>query len=242
MKFSALCFCFLTTVALCFPLHAEEIFHEDFNVGYDRGRLVGQNGWTDWEKNPSSPVVYDTEGRIHPDLLWAVTCSKRTSSDDWAQKIIFTPQLTPDDKLVVEITATRELHPQDAGNGVTFGFGGTLMDKAIGLGHQGVFFRDGWGGTVYAVGFDGEYWNDFGSKEVLVIRSVWDLAAGAASLAVKNLSQAETEFTPLYFDKEQTRSTVELGHLSPLDSWNQVFIRTTGTKGALLFDVRIKRE
>ncbi len=228
----------LSSACVC----ASPVFHETFDPDYEPGLLVGQHGWESWENTPSSPVVHDTMGNVHPDFAWAVTCRGRSSSDDWALKSIPAPKLEPDSKIVVEITATRELHPQGAGNGVTFGFGTKVMDKAIGLGHQGVFFRDGWGGTTYAVGTDGEGWNDFDSSEVVVLRSVWDLGANTASLSIKNLSVGETEFSPLYFDKEQRQSTVDLGPVGDPDSWSQVFIRTTGTKGAMLFDANVSVE
>jgi len=181
-------------------------------------------------------------GKVHPDFNWAVTCKARSSSDDFALKNIPAPKLEPDSKIVLEITAAREFHPQGAGNGVMFGLGSKVMDKAIGLGHLGVYFRDGWDSTVYAIDADGNNWNNFGSKEVVVLRSVWDLGANTASLSIKNLSLGETQFTPLYFDKEQTRTTVDLGPIGDFDSWNQVFIRTTGTKGAMLFDAKVSEE
>jgi hypothetical protein len=223
-------------------VQASPVFQETFDSGYDQGPLAGQNGWEAWEKSPSSPVVADTMGKRHPDFNWAVTCKASSSSDDYAVKVIPAPQLRPDGKIVVEITATREFHPRGAGNGVTFGFGTKVMDKAIGLGHLGVFFRDGWGGTTHAVDASGSDWNDFGSREVVVLRSVWDLSANTASLSIKNLSLGETEFTPLYFDREQTRTTVDLGPIGDLASWNQFFIRTTGTKGAMLFDAKVSVE
>ncbi len=233
---------FLLLALLAIPLRAGEVFSENFASGYERGKLVGQNGWSDFEKNPSSPIVYDTEGRFHSDFSWAVISSKPTSSDDWALKTIPSPNLEGVENVVVEIVASRILHPKGAGSHVMFGYGAKLMDKGICLSHEGIYFRDGWGRMEYAIDANGEKWNNYDSQDVVFVRSVWNLKDNTVSLAIKNHSRGETEFTPLFFDKEQKQSTIDFGVQSPLDKWNQVFIRTNGFKGSQLFQAKISTE
>ena len=90
-------------------------------------------------------------------------------------------RLTKESKLIVEIVATRHLRPDGAGNSVTFGFGGEVMENAIGLSDKGVFVRTGWATTHWALAADGQPWNDFGKRDVVALRSVWDVGAGTAS-------------------------------------------------------------
>lgn len=74
------------------------------------------------------------------------------------------------------------------------------------------------------------------------VRSVWDLGAATGSLAVMNLSEGETAFTPLYFNAAQTQSTVSLGTLGDVTLWNDLLVRTGGgnqTAGGFLDNVYV---
>ncbi len=227
-------------LSLVCPLaSAGEIFNEDFSTGYERGKLVGQNGWAE-TVDPSSPAVFDTEGRYGRDG-WAVTASRKASSNDFALKAITNPKLESDSRIVVEIIASRATEG-DAGCGVAFGFGAKEMDKVIGISQRNAYFRDGWGGEQSAIATDGSDWNDFGTEDIVVLRSVWDLGTGTATLEMKNLSADETDFTPLYFDEAQTQTTIDIGDMSGIASWDKVFIRITGTKQARLYSATITVE
>jgi autotransporter-associated beta strand protein len=69
------------------------------------------------------------------------------------------------------------------------------------------------------------------------VRSVWDLGASTASLAVMNLSAGATDFTALYFNAAQTQSTASLGTLGDVTLWDDLLVRTGGsnvTQGGFL--------
>jgi hypothetical protein len=224
------------------PLPANDVFFEDFSTGYEHGRLVGQNGWEEFANTPNSPVVVDTEGRRHADFGWAVAASRPGSADYWAQKAIPAPESENPGSVVIEIVVCPFIHPQGAKSSIMFGYGVKLMDKGIGMSDKGVFFRDGWGHTDWAIDHHGEMWNDYDSQDVVSLRSVWNLLENTVSLAIKNHTRDEADFTPLFFDREQKQSTVGLGVWAPLDEWQRVCIRVNGARGSMLFQARISTE
>lgn len=218
------------------PLRAGEVYAEDFNSGYKRGPLVGQENWVE-AIDPSSPIVFDTFGEFGHEG-WALTSSEKASSNNFAMKKL-SEVAPPDDRIVVEMIASRGISG-DFGCGVALGFGAEPQDKTIGISQVGVEFRDGWGRTEKALAEDGSDWNDFDSGDIIVLRSVWDRQAGTADLAIKNLTREETEFTPLFFDAAQTKATVDLGESE--SKWNTVYVRLTGTKQARLYSASITTE
>lgn len=224
------------------------IFSEDFKSGFNVGPLVKQNGWEEAVDSDSSPMVLDSGGQLSGGGMF-VTTSKNDHSNNFATKTIQYPSMGSDDKLVIEITASVSSDGRTASS-VTFGFGSKPMEKTIGLlvhpslDQQGAFFRDGWNRTEAAVLPTTARWDALFSGDVLVLRSVWDLAKGTATLAVKNLTQGEETFKPLFFDQAQTQSTIDLGDISNAADWNMAFLRLTGIRQtqACIYSVKVSLE
>lgn len=212
----------------------QTVISEDFE-DYSTGNLVGQKSWN-YAVNTSSPKIINTNGAYGYDGK-AVSTRKQSSSDDYAIKAIPASTLHLGNDVIVEITASRSAINS---SGVMLGFGNGQMDKAIGITSSNVFFREGWGRIERALDGTGAYWNDMDSDDIVVFRSVWDLSQNTATLAVKNLTKGETEYTTLYFDANQTQDTVLLGDVSDINLWDDVFVRFTGTRHARLYSYKIQ--
>lgn len=235
---------FVVLVGFCALSSAAEIFSENFAEGYKRGPLVGQQGWQQ-AVEPSSPVVFDTEGLYGHDG-WAVTSGKSGGANDFAMKVIPNPGLTGKEKIVVEITASLG-RDSKAGRSITVSFGSKPMEKGLGLsflptGHIGAFFRDGWARTDTADDPSNLVPMALQNGDTFVLRSIWNLADHTVSLAVKNLTSGEQQFRPVLFSGADKRATADLGDASTFPDWDKICLRFTGTKGVRLYTVQIFTE
>jgi len=224
---------------------AEVIYEEDFSSGYTKGGLIGQQGWSQ-QQGKRGPSVWEYAGDG-----WAVI-GRAVSEDAWAWKTLELPELKPSDRLILEITIRRGVPGSKEGSALYVGFGAPdgKLPAGIGAANDGVTLRAGWAPTTPALRADGSRWGDrenappdyIEHREKLVLRSEWNLREGTGTLAVKNLTRGETDFTPLFFDAAQRQRTAPIGFTGNVSTWNRLLIRTGGKSAARVYSIKLMRE
>jgi hypothetical protein len=209
-----------------------QIFSEDFQSGYSTGNLSGQNSWAQGfgaTPTPSSTVV-DDSGSFY------------ISSVDNSYSILNAGNfgLTATDT----IELTFDFRATAASANASFGIGEYSQTSSSNgtppvFGIQGgIWMVRGWGfgTTVLARANSGPVTGDTIAANVndwYRVRSTWDLSGtGTGTLEIMNLTLGETDFTQLYFNRDQTVSTANLqldnSFADPVDTWSGVFVRTQG--------------
>lgn len=207
------------------------------------GDLVGQDGWATYTPSEgvtaTSPKVKETKDSARARVVGQTAFEGKSVSR--ARKFI-TPIYRGAGNIVVEFDA----RATDGNSLATFGFGSSSQYPAsVGI-QFGVF-------VVREEKFDGQTRNavDADGKRVCPVQGNWyrirsewtkDAASGEwrGTLAIKNLTKGETDFTSLFFDRAQTVKSAPLGidPKRPASEFKLVAFRT-GTPGGELANLSV---
>ena len=197
----------------------QTLFFEDFSNNYQEGFLANQNGWIG-SRLHTPPVIVKSESGWHVSPL-------RHGTNHKVEKVIEKLDLSGDEVVYLEMVAQAD--PSNK-YGLHFGVGTAELGKAtphVGLWSRGLNIRGLKKGRSLAMSTEGE--PVFTGSDRVVVRSIWDLEQGTAQLFLKNLSEGEEEFKPIYFDAEQTQLTAPLGDTSRVSDWGKVYLGIHGT-------------
>ena len=209
------------------------LLHEDFSRGFSEGFLNGQQGWKGTGMKVTPVVVDFGNGE------WGLAGYKGDQMAKWTGAGF---ELARADRVVLEMTLTV---PDIGSFSALLGLGmGTPynMPATFGISQRGIMVRGATYGGVqtFAVRPDNSQWDLAG--ETIILRSVWDLQVGAASLYLKNLTRGEKEFTPLYFDVQQQDAAAPLGELGHVADWTELMIRLGGGAELKIHEILIQKE
>ena len=208
------------------------LFHEDFSSGYSEGFLGGQQGWNGTGLKVTPVVVNFRDGE------WGLAGYK---GDQMAKWIGPSFELTREERVVLEMTLTV---PDTGSFSALLGLGLASpynMPATFGISQHGITVRGAtYGGEQsFVVRPDNTPW-DLAGKTIM-LRSVWDLGTGQASLHLKNLTRGETKFTPLYFDVLQQDAAAPLGELGHVGDWTELMIRLGGGPELKIHEITIEK-
>lgn len=208
------------------------LFHEDFSSGFSEGFLNGQQGWKGTGLT-ITPVVVNFGGGE-----WGLAGYKGDQKAKWVGSDF---ELTREDRVVLEMTLTV---PETGSFSVLLGLGMASpynMPATFGISQKGIMVRGAtYGGEqTFSVRRNNVPWDLAG--ETIMLRSVWDLQMGQASLYLKNLTCGEKEFTPLYFDAQQQDAAAPLGELGPVGDWAELMIRLGGGPELKIHEISIEK-
>jgi hypothetical protein len=225
MKNKHLLVAFSSLCALALPqAHAAVFtFAEDFS-GYNQGAgvdLAGQGGWENTggvaSSNPRQfavgPVIIGQSGGSRDKL-----------------ELNFPVGFQLDSSHTITFTMIASLNTLAPAAGSNFGFGlGQDPDSHVVPNHFGYFtgmmFRTENFATLQLARKPDNSTVSLVAAEWFEIRSVWDLGAGTADLAMRNIDQGETTFTQLFFDSAQTQTTASLSDMANIAAWDTIWIR-----------------
>lgn len=225
-------------------IHAEtEIFQENFSQ-LKEGPLLGQEGWDDYNPGPDAKAVSPMVVTGGPDPAPVYIGQTESGADlicRGKQKVPL-HELQDATKIILEFDISADSEAPIA----LFGVGNSAnCPPRAGIFNSFIIREQDFGGRIHqAYGPDGKLAKP-NPGDWYRVRSEWNfvegLGAWTGTLAIKNLTLEETEFTPLSFDKQGKQKVTPVGLFTPPgtnDFWNMIFLRT-GTPSGRVANIRI---
>lgn len=233
----------LCASAFTLSLHAEEaLFQYDFS-DLKPGPLLGQDGWSDYNPGPDmrsvSPLVETSAQEPKVFVGQTEDGQKLMSRGKKAVKV----DLKNAEKFALEFdictNGGQSVAVMGLGNSSTF-------PPTVGVLFDSLILREqDFSGKIHKTyGPDGKVFKP-NPEDWYTVRTEWvyveALGAWTGTMAIKNLTLDEKEFTSLYFDAEQKQKAAPLGVFTAPTSkefWNLIALRT-GTPGGKVANFRI---
>jgi len=226
---SLLCGLAATSILWCVnPAQATVIVNENFN-SLSADNLNGQGGWALLTGITSAPQVTTGVG-INTTKVVGQATTGTTAAVARNTSYFSAGTLTGSETAV---TLTFDVYADVGGSIEFFGIGGTYGSGYSPSAQFGIMSGN-WAvrGENY-----GTISNPVNSSNVILtptldkwysVQSVWNLSSGTVTLAIKNLTDGETSYTPLYFNAAQTQSTVAMSFTN-ISSWNSAYVRSSNS-------------
>lgn len=212
---------------LASPASGQTLINYNFN-SRSAGALNGQDGWTASEgangaQVAATPVNAGGGGTLG--LTNGLTDAGMSATKSFfpANSITSTSIVTLTfDAIQVSSPTVAQFGLSTGGSFPNFGiWNGTMAIRVNGDSGQTFIAKTPQGFDIAPIN---NHWYSF--------QSVWDFNTGLATLAYKDLTAGDTNYTQLYFNAAQTQSTVSLGTINP-STWTTAYVRVgkTGTSG-----------